>query len=85
MAEISMVIRCCNEERHIGRLLTGIMRQTRRDPEIILVAWTPADAVPGHMPRLSLAPDCQIRRLAGREGGTNLKIVVLGEQISTRA
>jgi glycosyltransferase involved in cell wall biosynthesis len=34
---ISIVIRARNEEDHIGKLLFGIMRQTVKDPEIILV------------------------------------------------
>jgi glycosyltransferase involved in cell wall biosynthesis len=33
----SIVIRAYNEEKHIGRLLTGIMQQTIKDVEIILV------------------------------------------------
>ena len=34
---ISVVIRCCNEGRNIGRLLNGIMQQTVRDVEIVIV------------------------------------------------
>ncbi len=34
---ISIVIRCYNEEKYIGRLLDGISRQTIKDPEIIIV------------------------------------------------
>jgi rhamnosyltransferase len=33
----SLVIRAYNEERHLGRLLEGVRRQTRRSVEIILV------------------------------------------------
>jgi GT2 family glycosyltransferase len=33
----SVVVRCYNEERHIGRLLAGISRQTLTDVEVILV------------------------------------------------
>ncbi|MFM8319503.1 MAG: glycosyltransferase family 2 protein, partial [Chloroflexota bacterium] len=33
----SVVIRAYNEARHIGRLLDGILQQTHRDTEIILV------------------------------------------------
>jgi rhamnosyltransferase len=33
----SVVVRCYNEEQHIGRLLNGIMQQTVKDIEIILV------------------------------------------------
>jgi len=36
-SEVSIVIRCFNEERHIGRLLYGITEQTVRHPEIIIV------------------------------------------------
>lgn len=35
--EISIIIRCFNEEKHIGRLLQDIMSQTRQDFEIIVV------------------------------------------------
>jgi cellulose synthase/poly-beta-1,6-N-acetylglucosamine synthase-like glycosyltransferase len=35
--KISIVIRCFNEQRHIGRLLFGITQQTVANPEIILV------------------------------------------------
>lgn len=34
---VSVVIRCCNEEQHIGRLLDGILRQTVKDLEVIVV------------------------------------------------
>jgi len=34
---VSIIIRCCNEERPIGRLLTGIFAQSLRDFEVILV------------------------------------------------
>jgi glycosyltransferase involved in cell wall biosynthesis len=33
----SVVIRCYNEEQHIGRLIHGILQQTTRDVEIIVV------------------------------------------------
>lgn len=35
--QISVVIRSFNEERHIGRLLSGLMRQTARPTQILLV------------------------------------------------
>jgi rhamnosyltransferase len=41
---VSIVIRCYNEERHIGRLLAGIMEQTLRDVEIIVVDSGSTDA-----------------------------------------
>lgn len=41
---ISIVIRCFNEEQHIGRLLSGIMAQTRQDFEVILVDSGSTDA-----------------------------------------
>lgn len=37
MNSVSIVIRCLNEEKHIGRLLAGIMNQTRAPDEIVLV------------------------------------------------
>jgi glycosyltransferase involved in cell wall biosynthesis len=40
----SIVIRCFNEEQHIGRLLSGIMQQTVQDVEIILVDSGSTDA-----------------------------------------
>jgi len=35
--KISLVIRCYNEEQHIGRLLDGILQQDTKDVEIIVV------------------------------------------------
>lgn len=40
----TIVIRCFNEERHIGRLLTGLLRQTIRPHQIILVDSGSIDA-----------------------------------------
>ena len=40
----SLVIRCYNEEQHIGRLLTGITQQTVREVEIIVVDSGSTDA-----------------------------------------
>lgn len=40
----TIVIRCYNEEQHIGRLLSGIMQQTVRDAEIIIVDSGSTDA-----------------------------------------
>ena len=40
----TIVIRCYNEEQHIGRLLSGILEQTIRDVEIILVDSGSTDA-----------------------------------------
>ena len=37
MRTISLIIRCFNEEAHIGRLLAGAIRQTRPPDEIIVV------------------------------------------------
>lgn len=42
--QCSIVVRAYNEERHIGRLLEGILRQTIRDSEIILVDSGSTDA-----------------------------------------
>ena len=41
---ISIVIRCYNEEQHIGRLLSGIMQQTIKNVEIIIVDSGSSDA-----------------------------------------
>ena len=41
---VSVVIRCCNEEQHIGRLLSGILEQTLREVEIIVVDSGSTDA-----------------------------------------
>ena len=35
--EISIIVRCFNEEKYIGRLLAGVLAQTKRDIEIIVV------------------------------------------------
>jgi glycosyltransferase involved in cell wall biosynthesis len=40
----SIVIRANNEEKHIGRLLTGILHQTVPEPEVILVDSGSTDA-----------------------------------------
>ena len=40
----SIVIRCYNEEQHIGRLLSGIMQQTVKDVDVILVDSGSTDA-----------------------------------------
>jgi glycosyltransferase involved in cell wall biosynthesis len=40
----SLIIRCCNEEKHIGRLLSGIIAQTVKDTEIIVVDSGSTDA-----------------------------------------
>jgi glycosyltransferase involved in cell wall biosynthesis len=37
MPRCSVVIRACNEEKYLGRLLTGLLRQSCRDLEIVLV------------------------------------------------
>lgn len=42
--KISIVIRCYNEERHIGRLLCGILEQTIQNVEIIIVDSGSTDA-----------------------------------------
>lgn len=41
---LSVVIRCYNEEEHIGRLLSGILEQTVSDVEIIVVDSGSTDA-----------------------------------------
>jgi len=42
--KISIIIRCLNEDKHIGRLLAGIMEQTHKDVEIIVVDSGSRDA-----------------------------------------
>ena len=44
--KVSVVIRCYNEEKHLGRLLEGLARQTVRNPEIIVVDSGSTDASP---------------------------------------
>ncbi len=44
MPKCSIVIRCYNEEQHIGRLLSGIMQQNLDDYEIIIVDSGSTDA-----------------------------------------
>lgn len=44
MPSVSIIIRCLNEEKHIGRLLSGIMEQTIKDIEIIVVDSGSTDA-----------------------------------------
>lgn len=44
MPSVSVVIRCYNEEQHIGRLLNGTLQQTIRDVEIIVVDSGSTDA-----------------------------------------
>jgi rhamnosyltransferase len=41
---VALIIRCFNEEAHIGRLLTGVMRQIRAPDEIIVVDSGSTDA-----------------------------------------
>lgn len=43
---VSVVIRCLNEEEHIGRLLAGILEQSTRDTEIVVVDSGSTDATP---------------------------------------
>jgi len=42
--QASIVIRCCNEEKYIGRLLFGIMQQTIQDIQLIVVDSGSTDA-----------------------------------------
>jgi rhamnosyltransferase len=41
---ISLIVRCHNEEAHIGRLLTGVLQQTRVPDEIVVVDSGSTDA-----------------------------------------
>jgi len=59
---VSLVIRCYNEEKHIGRLLSGIMQQSLEDVEIIVVDSGSTDgtlAIVSNYPvkLLSIAPE----------------------------
>lgn len=59
---VSIVIRCFNEEQHIGRLLSGIMQQTMPNVEIIVVDSGSTDATLAIASRypvkiLSIQPD----------------------------
>jgi len=44
MTTVAVVIRCLNEERHIGRLLAGLERQTKLADEVIVVDSGSTDA-----------------------------------------
>lgn len=41
---VSLIVRCFNEEAHIGRLLTGVQRQTRPPEEVVVVDSGSTDA-----------------------------------------
>ena len=41
---ISLVVRCFNEEAHIGRLLAGVLQQSRRPDQIVVVDSGSTDA-----------------------------------------
>ena len=60
MPDCSIVIRCYNEEKHIARLLSGILEQTVKDVEIILVDSGSTDAT------LSIASRYPVRVLSIR-------------------
>ncbi|MGA2163096.1 MAG: glycosyltransferase [Solirubrobacteraceae bacterium] len=44
MRSVSLIVRCFNEEAHIGRLLTGALRQTHVADEIVIVDSGSTDA-----------------------------------------
>lgn len=54
-ASVALIIRCFNEEAHIGRLLTGVTRQRRPPDEVILVDSGSTDAT------LSIASAFEVR------------------------
>ncbi len=58
MRSVSLIIRCFNEEEHIGRLLTGALRQTCPPNEIVLVDSGSTDAT------LSVASAFDVRVLS---------------------
>lgn len=55
--DASIIIRCYNEEAHIGRLLSGIMQQTTDDFEVIVVDSGSTDAT------LSIASQYRVKIL----------------------
>jgi len=59
----SIIIRACNEEKHIGRLLEGIKQQTLKDVEVILVDSGSTDST------ISIAEsfDARVARIASDE------------------
>jgi rhamnosyltransferase len=44
LSSVSLIIRCFNEEAHIGRLLTGVSRQIHRPDQIVIVDSGSTDA-----------------------------------------
>lgn len=42
--KVSVIVRCCNEEQHIGRLLSGILEQTLGEVEVVVVDSGSTDA-----------------------------------------
>lgn len=46
MPSVSVIIRCYNEEKHLGRLLTGVRDQSLDDVEIVVVDSGSTDASP---------------------------------------
>jgi rhamnosyltransferase len=44
LSSLALIIRCFNEEAHIGRLLTGVLRQTHLPDEILVVDSGSTDA-----------------------------------------
>jgi glycosyltransferase involved in cell wall biosynthesis len=46
MSSCSLVVRAFNEERHVGRLLEGVRRQTLQNVEVVLVDSGSTDATP---------------------------------------
>lgn len=60
--KLSIIIRCLNEEKHIGRLLAGIAEQTLQEVEVILVDSGSTDAtlsIAEHFPTriISIRPE----------------------------
>lgn len=64
MATVSLVIRAYNEEKHIGRLLTGVMRQSLKPIETILVDSGSSDATVDIATRF---PDVRVISIAKEE------------------
>ena len=60
---VGMVIRTLNEERHIGRLLAGLQRQTRRPDQIVVVDSGSSDATVD----IALHYGCEVVHIAPKD------------------
>ena len=60
---VGMVIRTLNEERHIGRLLAGLQRQTRRPDQVVVVDSGSSDATVD----IALHYGCEVVHIAPKD------------------